>query len=83
MRTTRLVVRVDDKLRSRLMNVAQGSGKSLSQIVREALVAHLETLERGESCYDLARRSGLIGCVDNAPSDLSTSRDSFDGFGMK
>jgi predicted DNA-binding antitoxin AbrB/MazE fold protein len=35
----------------------------------------------GASCYELAKRAGIIGVVDGLPSDLSTNRDYFEGFG--
>jgi predicted DNA-binding antitoxin AbrB/MazE fold protein len=34
-----------------------------------------------ENCYDAAVRSGVIGCVDDAPHDLSTNPKYMEGFG--
>lgn len=34
-----------------------------------------------ESAYEAALRLGIIGCIKNAPSDLSTNPKHFEGFG--
>ncbi len=36
---------------------------------------------KSESCYDIAQRSGIIGIVEEASSDLSTNPQYFEGFG--
>ena len=39
------------------------------------------TAEAVASCYDLAHKAGMIGALKDAPSDLSTNPDHFQGFG--
>jgi hypothetical protein len=34
-----------------------------------------------DTCYAIARRARIIGSVKNAPPDLSTNPDHFEGFG--
>ncbi len=34
-----------------------------------------------QSCYEIALRLGLIGCVDRAPADLSTGKRHLRGLG--
>ena len=43
--------------------------------------AHLEAETPAESCLDIARRVGLVGCAKGLPPDLSTNRDYFEEFG--
>ncbi len=43
----------------------------------------LEAPGVSEAALDLARRAGLIGCVEKGPSDLSTNRKHFEGFGRR
>ena len=74
-------IRVDDaELRRRVERRARANGTSEADIVREALEEYLAAQE-GDTCYDGAQRVGLIGCVEDAPSDLSTNPDHFQGFG--
>ena len=77
----RISVRVDRKLLQELEQRAAFLGKRQSDVVREALEQHLVNRVGRETCYDLARRAGLVGAVKNAPADLSASRAHFDGFG--
>lgn len=37
--------------------------------------------QNGQTCYDLAKRAGLIAAADGLPEDLSTNKDHFEGFG--
>lgn len=39
------------------------------------------TAEAVASCYDLAEKAGIIGALKDAPTDLSTTPDHFQGFG--
>lgn len=41
------------------------------------------TAESVTSCYDLALRAGMIGALKDAPRDLSTTPDHFQGFGTR
>ena len=39
------------------------------------------TPEAVTNCYDLAQKAAIIGVLKDAPSDLSTNPDHFQGFG--
>ena len=77
----RVTVRLDRRLRQRLLQLARRSGKSESELVREALEAYSAAHGLTESRYDVARRAGVIGIVRDAPADLSTNPKYFEGFG--
>ncbi len=79
--TTRLSIRITDKLRDQLAAAAEASGRRESEVVREALKQYLAPLEAKESAYEMAKRLKLIGCIKDAPPDLSTNPDYFEGFG--
>ena len=82
MASGRITIRISPHLRRRLEEEASMNGKRESDVVREALEKHLAQAGR-ETCYDLARKLGLIGCLKKAPPDLSTNRKYFEGFGRK
>ncbi len=77
----RINVRLTEDLKRRLDAAAKARGLSPSEVVRGAIEAHLEAEPPPESCLDLARRIGLVGCLPDAPPDLSTNRAYFEGFG--
>lgn len=82
MASSRISIRIPRELRRRLEEEATRNAKPESEVVREALEGHLSRAGR-ETCYELARRLGIIGCVKKAPRDLSTNRKYFEGFGRK
>jgi Arc/MetJ-type ribon-helix-helix transcriptional regulator len=68
-----VTVKVSKALANRLALVARERGGNRSEIVREALEAHLDHPRANSgSCLDLAR--DLAGTIDSAPPDLSTNR---------
>jgi metal-responsive CopG/Arc/MetJ family transcriptional regulator len=77
----RITVRVEDWLKRELQAEARERGVKSSDVVREAIEAHLRARPSRESGLDMARRIGLIGCARDLPPDLSTNRDHFEGFG--
>ena len=79
--TTRLSIRITEKLREQLAAAAKTSGRRESEVVREALEQYVAPLDAGENAYEMAKRLKLIGCVKGAPSDLSTNPAYFEGFG--
>lgn len=81
MASHRLSIRVSPELERTIHEHARAVGQRSSQIVREVLERHFVSRGRARSCYDLARRAKVIGCVKNAPSDLSTNLRYFEGFG--
>ena len=80
---TRLSVRINGKLRRKLADLSRASGRSESDLVREALERHLRDAEPPLTCYELARRIGLIGSASGLPPDLSTNPRHMEGFGKK
>jgi len=81
MATNRLSIRVRPKLRRELRGFSSATGRRESEIVREALEEYLDANGRSETCFDIARRSGLVGAVEDAPTDLSTNPKHLRGFG--
>jgi hypothetical protein len=79
----RINVRVDERLKQALEAEAREKGVSPSDVVREVLEEHVKSRTRQQSCLDIATRIGLIGCAQGLPSDLSTNRDHFEGFGRE
>lgn len=77
----RISVRFPTSLQARLERRAKLAGKTESEVVREAVEAHIAQAPVPESAFHLAQRLGLAGCVDGLPSDLSTNREHFEGFG--
>lgn len=81
MSSLRITIRISDSLVKRLKKQAGAKRRSESALVREALESYLGEAPASNSAYDLARAAGLIGCVRGGPSDLSTHRKHFEGFG--
>ena len=52
------------------------------QIVQMTVVAITPASAKSvANCYDLAQKAGMIGALKNAPADLSTNPEHFQGFG--
>lgn len=81
MASHRLSIRVSPELERTIQEHARAVGQRSSQIVREVLERHFASRRPARSCYDLARKTKVIGCAKNAPSDLSTNPHYFEGFG--
>ena len=81
--TKRLTVRIDDELERKLIKRARAAGVTPSEALREAIRLWAEADEGGESSSygERLRRSGLIGCIQDAPEDLSTNPRHMEGFG--
>lgn len=77
----RINVRVDQRLKDELEAEAREKGVRPSVIVRQAIEEHMRLRTPRESCLDLARRIGIVGVYTDAPSDLSTNKEHFEGFG--
>jgi len=83
MASPRISVRIRPETEHLLRREAAADGRSESAVVRAALEAYLRERGPSETAYDVARRAGVIGCIEKAPSDLSTSRRHFEGFGRR
>jgi len=81
MSSQRITIRISESLVKRLKKQAGMRGRTESALVREALENYFGEAPVSSSAYDLAREAGLIGCVGGRPSDLSTNRKHFEGFG--
>ncbi|MBI3466249.1 MAG: CopG family transcriptional regulator [Planctomycetes bacterium] len=83
MSSQRLSVRIPEGLQGDLESLARSTGKSESELVREAIEEYCRKHRGGPSCYDLALKAGLIGCAKDLPADLSTNPQHMDGFGRE
>jgi metal-responsive CopG/Arc/MetJ family transcriptional regulator len=77
----RMTVRVKKGLRQQLEAEARAKGVSPSEVVRQAIEEHLRQQHPAETCYDLAKRLGIIGVYTDTPTDLSTNPAHMEGFG--
>jgi metal-responsive CopG/Arc/MetJ family transcriptional regulator len=67
-----ITIWIPERLIERLKKHAQIRRRSRSAVVCEALENYLASARTSRSAYELAKETGLIGCVRDAPSDLST-----------
>lgn len=80
---SRLSIRIPDDLQNELGQVASATGKSESQIVREALEEYCRKHGARPTSYDLAQSAGIIGIAQGLPEDLSTADSHMTGFGRE
>lgn len=78
---SRISVRISGKLRSEIRRRAKATRKKEAEIIREALEKEFETPAKGQTCYEVASKLGLIGLLKDAPADLSTNPKYMEGFG--
>ena len=83
MASQRITVRVPKSLGALLRSRSRAKGQTPSDLVRVALETYLNREPTDRSVYDLAKEAGLVGCVRQAPSDLSTNPRHFQGFGKQ
>jgi predicted DNA-binding protein len=83
MASDRISIRIAPDLRQRIEEAASATGKPESDVVREALKQYFADRGNRDSCYEAARRAGVVGVVKKAPSDLSTNQKYLEGFGRK
>ena len=81
MSDVRVTFRLDSKLRRRLRRKAKSLGRPESEIVRAAVEKELNITARPRTFYDALIESGFIGCIPDAPRDLSTNKKYMEGFG--
>lgn len=80
MAAKRITIRIEESLRERLDLMAQTSGKTESEVVRDALEDYI-VRNPPVTCYDLFKKAGFIGCYKNGPKDLSTNPKYMEDFG--
>jgi Arc/MetJ-type ribon-helix-helix transcriptional regulator len=78
----RINVRLDPQLKKQLDQAARAEGKRSSEVVRTALKEYLDAKAPRPSCLDIARKLGILGSAKGLPSDLSTNKEHFEGFGL-
>jgi len=83
MAAQRLSIRIPEKLQEELDSLAEATGRSESEIVRDALEDYCMRHAAGPTCYDVAQKAGMIGTARNLPHDLSTGTRHKDGFGRE
>jgi len=77
----RIAIRVPASLAKLLRQRSRAQRQTPSELVRAALQEYLSMGTPPRTLYDAFKESGLIGCVKNAPSDLSSNPRYFEGFG--
>lgn len=82
MASSRISVRIPQKLTARLRAQSRARGATESEVIREALEKYLEVPGEGRSAYELARQAEVIGIMEG-PADLSTNQRYFKDFGKK
>ena len=70
MATDRLTVRVDDELQDQLATIVQSTGKSESQVVREALRDYIVKHGHVQTCRDIAAAHDAYMRSNNFPPEL-------------
>jgi hypothetical protein len=83
MGSQRITVRVPKSLGALLRSRSRAKGQTPSDLVRVALETYLNREMTDRSAYEFAKEAGLVGCVRQAPKDLSTNPRHFDGFGKQ
>lgn len=82
MASERLSLRLPEPLRSGMENLSELTGRTESDLAREAIGEYLSRHATLPTCYDLAKESGVIGCVKSGKGDLSTNPKHMEGFGQ-
>jgi len=83
MASRRISVRIQPEVERLLRREAAANGCSESVVVRAALETYFQRGGLSETAHDAARRAGVIGCIGEAPADLSTNRKHFEDFGRR
>lgn len=81
MPSQRLTIRLPEPLQKQLEALARRTGRTESELAREALAEYCEQQQASPSCYDVAKQAGFLGRVDGGPDDLSVNPAHFEGFG--
>jgi metal-responsive CopG/Arc/MetJ family transcriptional regulator len=81
MASDRLSLRLTETLRSGLENLVSTTGRTESDIAREAIQEYLIRHSKLPTCFEIAEQAGLIGCVESGIQDLSTNPKHMKGFG--
>ena len=77
----RLTIRLPKALQEQLDALARQTGRTESELAREAIADYCAREQTAPSCYDVAKKAGFLGCVAGSPDDLSVNAAHFEGFG--
>ena len=81
MTSDRLSIRLPEPLRTGLESMVETTGRTESDIARDAIEEYLLRHAQLPTCFELAEQAGLIGCLDSGKGDLSTNPKHMKGFG--
>jgi hypothetical protein len=85
MSSRRITIRVDAALEAQIEKAAHREGVKPAQFVRESVERRVRRVKpsrrRKESVYEIGVRTGFIGAATGLPTDLSTNKKYFVGFG--
>jgi hypothetical protein len=79
----RISIRIPPRIQEDIAALADATGRSESEVVREALEDYCRQHATAPTCYDVARKAGVIGAARKLPSDLSTGARHMQGFGRE
>jgi len=77
----RISVRISRALQKQIASLARQTGKTESDITRQALEDYCQKQTVQKSAYEGFLQAGLIGDATGLPSDLSTNPKYMEGFG--
>jgi len=81
MASERITIRIPGELGERLRARSRLRGQTESAVLRQALEIYFGQPDGDQSAYEMAEEAGLIGCVQEAPKDLSSDSRHMKGFG--
>jgi predicted DNA-binding protein len=81
MSARRVSLRISSALSKQLADFVKQTGRTESDVVREALEAYCLKHASNPSAYDRLQELGWIGDAKNLPTDLSTNPIHMEGFG--
>jgi len=74
-------LQIDEDLQRLIDEIAQARGISPADVVRAAVEEYSAPTQWPETWLERAERLGLIGCCEHGPTDRSTNKAYFEGFG--
>ncbi len=70
----RVNARLDKDLSAAVEQLLRKTGKTISEVMKEALALYLEAQkQKPQSTIDVLRAAGLVGTAEGGPKDLSTN----------
>jgi len=79
---------LSEQLLQQLEAIVRATGKSEREVIQQALAEYCSRQESDarslvESCFDVAIRTGFLGCDDGGANDLSVNPAHMEGFGRE